>query len=379
MKIQFLIRSLGCGGAERQVVLLANHLSLRHDVSVVTFYRDENFFGRDLASSRVRFVTLEKTGRWDLTGVVRRFRQEVRATRPDVIYGFMNTAALLALTTRLPGLGYRPSIAWAIRSSDMDLKRYGWLPRLLRRIEVTLSPAADIVTSNSEAGRAHAIAEGFRADIVVIPNGIDTERFQRDPKAGQRLRAKWGVGPNARVIGIVGRHDPMKGYEHFLEAAAQTSARRGDAMFVAVGGGPDAYSDQLRRRATDLGLGGKLVWVKPSDSLVPHYSALDILTSASIYGEGFSNVLGEGMACGTPCVATRVGDAERILGQTGITVAPGDPKALSAAWQVLLDEPAVLARARGLAARQRIVNEFGDAQAANKTEMALASRVVSAG
>lgn len=92
-------------------------------------------------------------------------------------------------------------------------------------------------------------------------------------------------------------------------------------------------------------------------------NAADLFVSSSAFGEGFSTVIAEAMSAGLPVVATGVGDARRILGDTGIVVPPRDPEALAAAVKRLADEPDAARAARGRAARERIGSQFSLRQA----------------
>jgi glycosyltransferase involved in cell wall biosynthesis len=74
-----------------------------------------------------------------------------------------------------------------------------------------------------------------------------------------------------------------------------------------------------------------LVWVEESLEMPGVYSALDIVASCSS-SEGFSNVLGEAMACGVPCAVTDVGDSRAIVADLGEVVPAGDVAAMAAAW-----------------------------------------------
>ena len=100
------------------------------------------------------------------------------------------------------------------------------------------------------------------------------------------------------------------------------------------------------------------------------YNALDLVVSSSAYGEGFPNVLGEAMACGTPCVATDVADSAWVVGDCGEIVAVRDPVALAVAISRMLDRIAdgniIPEQIRG-----RVVARFSRRVLLDKTEAAL--------
>jgi glycosyltransferase involved in cell wall biosynthesis len=101
------------------------------------------------------------------------------------------------------------------------------------------------------------------------------------------------------------------------------------------------------------------------------YNGLDLLCSAS-YTEGFPNVIAEAMACGVRCVATDVGDSADLLGRPNLLVRPGDPQALAAALEHLLDSSALDAAAAAPEARLRILSRYSIAKLADATEAAMA-------
>src|SRR5262249_37999795 len=155
------------------------------------------------------------------------------------------------------------------------------------------------------------------------------------PEHGRRVRAAWGL-VGEPLIGLVGRVEATKDYPTFLKAAARLSAARPDVRFVCVGEGSAAHAAELRALAQSLHVEGSVIWAGIRHDMPAVYNALDVLTSASV-GESFSNVIAEAMACGVPCVVTHVGNSPSIVGETGLIVAPGDPDALAAQWQLLLD------------------------------------------
>lgn len=329
-RIVFLVRSLETGGAERQLVLLAKELQHRGlRPTVVTFY-DGGAFRSELEDASVPVVALSKTGRWDVFGFLVRLAVTVWREHPTVLHAYLAVPNILAVTLRpfLP----RTRIVWGLRASAMQFDRYHWLARATDRLEALLAGWPDLIISNSHAGRAHAITRGYPAKrIVVIPNGIDTRRFQLDEEGRQRVRGEWQIKPDELLIGLVARLDPMKDQTTFLEAVAQVRNALPSVRFACVGSGSAALANTLRSLAKRLGLDHIGVWPGRRDDMPAVYSAFDIAVSSAAFGEGFSNAIAEAMACQRPCVVTDIGDSRLIVGDTGAIVPAGDPNAMCSA------------------------------------------------
>jgi len=368
-KILFFTRSLNAGGAERQLVVTAKGLAERgYQVTVLTFYAG-GFYANELNNTTVQLLSLHKKGRWDLLAFLYRLLRILHQQSPDVIYSYLGTANILAVMMR-PFIPTTRAV-WGVRASNMDLDQYDWLNRWSYWLECRLARFAECIVSNSQAGLKYAVAHGFpEKKMTVITNGIDTERFSPDKLAGDSLHKAWGVAENERLIGVVGRIDPMKGHPLFLKAAALIKQQHPQVRFVCVGQGETMYENAMHQLATKLGLDDVLIWAGRHADMVAVYNALDIASSSSC-GEGFPNVVGEAMACGVPCVVTDVGDSALIVGDTGMVVPAKDSQALAAAWNKMLSLDDVEFKRLSDAARKRVVDEFGVHVLLNCTERML--------
>ncbi|HAA32550.1 MAG TPA: group 1 glycosyl transferase, partial [Cyanobacteria bacterium UBA8553] len=315
-KIAFLIPSLERGGAERQLVNLVKALDKKDfDITVLCFYPDGPL-EKDLEHSGVKIISLEKRGRWDIFSFLGRLIHQLKHLQPNVLHGYLSEPNLVMIFIK----PFFPSIQmiWGVRASELNLSHYDWLARLLFPLECFLSRFADLIIFNSHAGRTYHLAHGFPANkAVVIPNGIDTERFKPDSEARVKIRSEWGISEETVLIGLVGRLDRMKDHPTFLKAAALLCQERQDIGFVCVGSGAQDYAQELYHLAEQLNIAEKVIWTGTRADTPAVYNALDIASSSSS-SEGFANVIGEAMACGISCVVTDVGDSAWIVGDVGI-------------------------------------------------------------
>jgi glycosyltransferase involved in cell wall biosynthesis len=368
LRVVFLIRSLGAGGAEKQLLELVKRLDPNEfDVTVVSYYTGGELWEQFSKLPSVRLVSAGKRRRWDVVGFLLRLYSAVSTARPDVIHGYMRGANELSL---LFGVLCRARVVWGVRASALNEKQYDWLTRVLGWTGARLSRWADLIIANSEAGRRDHCKDGYpERRTFVIANGIDTERFRRDEAAAQRVRSAWGIRSGAKLVGIVGRVDPIKGHRVFFEAAALACSQRADIWFAVVGPRDAAADRLLRGFAERVGVTHRVLWDGYRTDMPAVHSAFDILASCSD-SEGFSNVIGEAMACETLCVATDVGDAARIIGNAGLVVPPNRPEHCAAAWLELLAMSGVRRRELGAEARARIVRSYSAQRLAEQTAAA---------
>jgi glycosyltransferase involved in cell wall biosynthesis len=355
--LALLIRDLGFGGAQRQLVTLARALhGSSFAVTVVSFYPGP--LAADLTAAGVPQITIGKHSRWDLVGFSLRLAQTLRRLQPAVLHGYLAESNLMALLLK-PFCGH-PKIVWGVRDSESDAHQWGLLGRASFHLNCLLSRFANQIIANSQSGRRWYQTQGFPSEaarFAVVPNGIDIERFQPRP----------GLAPATPLLGIIGRLNPMKDHPTFLRAAALVARQHPDVRFEVIGDGPEHALKELQHLARDLGLASCVTWCPGQSDPETVYPRLTAIVSSSAYGEGFSNVLAEAMACGIPGIATDVGDAAIVLGDTGFLCPPRNPAALAEAMTRFLDLPPAARASLGQQARQRIATHFTIPQMIQRT------------
>ena len=368
----FLIRSLNVGGAERQLVELAKGLSKANFIITVCLFYNEGALLKELCGiCNVRIITLDKSGRWDIIRFFFSLIHILKSLNPQILYSFLPEANIAGLIAgRLSGV---KRIVWGVRASNMDVSRYDWFARMSLRLSAFLSKFPDAIIANSYAGKEFHRGIGYSTNrMMVIPNGICTDRFKPDHLSGLGVRDEWGIDEKTVLIGLVGRIDPMKDHKTFLHAVKIFDQEGCSVRFVCIGDGKEPYKSEIRSLCMVLGLNDSLICAGERYDMAAVYNAMDIVTSSS-FGEGFSNVIGEAMACGVSCVVTDVGDSAIIVGETGVIVPPKDPQALADGWRSMLKHLKDKSYSIKEMARARIVFHYNSEIFVQKTSKRLLS------
>jgi len=175
--------------------------------------------------------------------------------------------------------------------------------------------------------------------IGVVPCGVNTSVFH--PRDRAAARRKVGLG-HEKVVLFAGRIEPLKGIDQLLRAIALLNDEK--LKLVAIGGNEENQEqiDGLRALAGRLGITDRVSFPGTiKHELMPdYYAAADVCVVPSYY-ESFCLVALESLACGTPVVATDVGDLRNIIrdGQTGFVLPDNSPAGLAARMGEVLSWP----------------------------------------
>jgi glycosyltransferase involved in cell wall biosynthesis len=214
---------------------------------------------------------------------------------------------------------------------------------LLRRIHAVI-----VILSSQMKGYLAAFDFNLPG-TQLIPNGVDITRFT--PKG-------MGTFPEerAQVVICVTRLAYQKGVDVLLQAWYLVQQQFPQARLIIVGTGPS--QTQLERLAQALNIRDSIEFAGLQHDVPAqfHRGGLAVLPSRC---EGMPNAVLEAMACGLPCVATRVSGCEDIIqhGINGLLVEPEDYQSMTQALLTLLHDPA-LAQKYGNAARTIIEKHY---------------------
>ncbi len=215
------------------------------------------------------------------------------------------------------------------------------------------------IISCSQAAARHHAALGYPSErMIVIPNGFDLAAFRPDPAARRSVREELGLPAQALLIGSIARFHPMKDHANLVRAAGAAAMSEPNLHVLLAGSGVNTDNRMLMDWISATGVPQRFHLLGQRADMPRIQAALDLAVSASAWGEAFPLVVGEAMACGVPCIATRVGDTALMIGDTGVTVSPRDSEALATAISDLARTTPERRAALGAAARHRVRSEY---------------------
>ncbi|QKG25110.1 glycosyltransferase [Actinomadura verrucosospora] len=348
MKITFLLlEAYAIDGTVRCTFTLADELSRRHDVEVVSVLRDRDKPVLPL-SDRVRLRSLVdlRPGAavpWPNTARAERLMPEPSAMvhpeersfnkysawTDDRLTRFLRRPHTDVLVTTRAGLNLAaarlaPRRVVVVGQEHLQLGINE--PGILAEIEEWY-PRLDALTCLTDADRAayEELLPAGALPVRTIPNGLPARVHPRSRQEN-------------RVVVAAGRVVWIKGYDLLIDAFAKVVEKRPEWSLRIYGDGP--RREELRRRATRLGLYNNVLMMEPTDDMEGELAKASVLAVSS-RAESFGMTIIEGFACGLPVVAfdCPCGPREIVTdGRDGLLVPPEDPDAFAEALLRVIDD-----------------------------------------
>lgn len=355
-KIIHIITGLEVGGAEQMLKRLL--LSDPHSIDNVlvislsglgTIGKTLQAQGFTVHALNFNRLTAIPTNFWALVKLL-------KAHKPAIIQTWMYHADFFGgLAARMAGCR---NVIWGIRNTFVP--RNSRMTYVLMRFCALLSyMVPKKIICVAEAAKNTHVSYGYSAKkMLVIHNGFDFARFDAQQIDATKVRHELGLGADDFIVGCVGRLHLDKGQDVFINAVAFLERVHNQKVhFLLIGRGCDYNNTDLLKQLDSFGLTSSFLLLGERHDIPECLAAMDVFCMPS-RTEGFPNGLGEAMSMGLPCVATHVGDAKVLAGDTAVIVAADDPMALAAGLTKVIFMPAEQRRFLGEKAAIRVRDQF---------------------
>jgi len=357
------------GGAEIILWSLLRHMDRERIRPAVVFFEPGPFVDevRSLGISATVVPASRLRRPRETVGAMRAVAAAIRAQRPDVVVNWSAKAHLYGAPACL-AVRPRPLMVWWQQMAPDG----HWMDRL-----ATALPADAVGVYSSVAGRSQGRLWPARDTFVVHPGTEDPGVV--DAGARARAREALGIVPGRRVLTIVGRLQPWKGQDRFIEAIATLCRKGMDVQGIVVGGAAFGlsvdYAKSLAPLANRLGIADRILFSGQVDDVSGYLRASDLLVNASEL-EPFGMVLLEAMAHGVAVLAVDGGGPSDIVshGVDGLLARSGSVEDLVRCLDdVVGDEERI--RQLGRAGRARFIEAFTCGASADRVIEELQSRL----
>ena len=355
IKIVHIITGLQDGGAENilykicqydkinhhvviSIISEGKYLSLLNNLGIKVFCLNMKFY------SILKFIYLIKL---------------IRSLKPDIVQTWLVHGDFIGgIAAKIAGI---KNIVWNVLYSKLDISVEKIRTIIIIKILAKLSyiiPKLIIVISKS--AQRNCVNIGFKKNkIKLVNSGFDLSIFKISRQEALDFKKEYKIPNKIPIIGIVARFHPIKDHSNLLNALSILRTKNKKFYCVLVGTNMRKENKILLKEIKKLQLDAHIKLLGSLNNISQVMNALDIKILCS-KSEGFSSVIVEAMACGTPCIVTDVGDSAFIVGKTGWVIPPNDSVKLASTIDKAMTEIGKKSwHIRCEQARNRVKNNFG--------------------
>ena len=202
--------------------------------------------------------------------------------------------------------------------------------------------------------------------VKTLLNGVNTQRFKKDPVKGIGIKEKYDIPGDAAVIGNIAVFRGQKGIPDWIKAFNKIIEGRENIYGILVGAGP--LENEIEQQIRELGLTEKIKLAGLQTDTVSYFSAMDIFMMSSQF-EGLPIALLEAMSMECAVVSTKAGGVVEVVreGEDGFLCEVGEWSCLAEKVSFLLDNEFQMKDLQ-MAARQRVASAFSLKSMVDKLE-----------
>jgi glycosyltransferase involved in cell wall biosynthesis len=345
-----MIDSLGAGGAERMVLLLARKCTQAGiPFTVISLSGgEETDIAREIRAVNGRVFHFPARKMMDVKRILS-IRNLLRQEKVDLVQTYLTYSNVVgSLVGMLSGI----PVICSLRNVDEAPEYFHPGRRFIETICLNLL-ATRVMGNGYAIAQAHS--KRVRARVIdVIPNAT----MVPDPISSDERNAirREMAGDISRPIVIsVGRLIHQKGYSDLIASIALVREKIHAVILLIAGDGADR--EKLEHQIERLGLANNVKLLGYRKDIQPLLQACDVFVSSSLF-EGMSVAILEAMAAGLPVIATDVGDASRVIvDNTGIVIPCRQPEYIAESiTSILMDREAGVRM--GAAGRIRVLENY---------------------
>lgn len=361
-----LLATAGLGGAQESAISLLVHLD-RSRFEVEAICLTDGAAVRRLRGLGVPVTVLDGDDRQAVTALAAHLRRR----EIDLLHAHLFRAEIVgAAAVRRTGT---PVLVATVHSSRVRSESdVAALAAATPTFDRLIAPSASIAAKVRREGRG-------AAEITVLPNGVDVERFTGVRAIGAATRERLGIPTDAFLLGVVARLEPEKGHAVLIRSFPAIVAAVPRAWLLIVGEGSEADALRAQVSALPARARSRVVFGGPRRDVASVMAALDLAVFPSLREAQGLAVL-EAMAAACPVVASAVGGIPETVrdGIDGVLVPPDQPVALEIAIARLAHHPR-LRRRLAMAGHRRVIEEFSAAASVRKVETVYLEELTRAG
>lgn len=247
--------------------------------------------------------------------------------RPDVVHGLGGDPCMGVPASRRV-VTLHDVVPWAqssrCASSAVGRAYFAVQAVRIRRCAAVITPSAAV------AGEASELLGIDPARVTIVPEGVDavfTPPAASEPSPDTGLETRGDTIGDVLWVGSLRSRDPRKALDVLVAALADARGRQPPLRLVLVGS-TGAEAERVLALARGVGVDVLLCGYVSDAELAALFRRALVAVVPSLH-EGFGLPALEAMACGAPLVAASAGNLPDLVGDAGLLVPPGDPRALA--------------------------------------------------